>query len=192
MTVRENVDVNKLEEFRTFLQERPDEGVLSLEAVAIYEGQAGRSTVHIGPFAIDGERVDRPTRHYTFAFGAWREVEEMLGHTDAMDRMEPVEMALAACAACLNTSISINAARLGIEMESLETTIRQDVDPRALFAIKDPQEHDSCLGSVQVEIKVSGEVSDEDVVTIGKLATHSPVYGLIAEPNAVTHQVVRA
>jgi uncharacterized OsmC-like protein len=192
MTVRENVDIDKLEQFRTFLLEHPDEGVLGIEAVAVYEGQAGRSTIHVGPFAIDGDRIDRPTRHYTFAFGAWRELEERAGHTDATDRMEPVEMALAACAACLNTSISVNAARLGIKIANLETTIRQDVDPRVLFAIKDPEEHDSCLGGVEVEIKVSGRVSDEDVETIGKLATHSPVYGLIAGPNTVTHQVVRA
>lgn len=191
MTLRENLDVGKLEEFRQFLQDNPDKGVLSLEAVAVYEGQAGRSTIHIGPFSIDGERVDRPTRHYTFAFGAWREMEEMIGHADATDRMEPVEMALAACAACLNNSISYNAARLGIDLDGLSTTIRQDVDPRVLFAVLDPEDHASCLGTMEVKIEVTGDVSDEDVETIGKLATHSPVYGLIAEPNTVTHQVVR-
>ena len=192
MTVREDVDIGKLEEFRRYLREHPDRGVLSLEAVAVYEGQAGRSTIHIGPFAIDGERVDQPTRHYTLALGAWREVEEMIGHASASDRMEPVEMALAACAACLNNSISYNAARLGIDLDGLATTIRQDVDPRVLFAVLSPADHASCLGTMQVEIKVTGDVSDEDLETIHNLALHSPVYGLIAEPNTVTHEVVKA
>jgi hypothetical protein len=77
-----------------------------LEATAHYEEHAGRSTVHIGPYAMDGDRLERRTRHYTFPFGAWREVEETIGVSGATDRMEPVEMALAATVACLINSIT--------------------------------------------------------------------------------------
>ncbi len=41
MTTRQNVNIEQLEEFRTFLTENPDKGQLTLEAKAIYEGQAG-------------------------------------------------------------------------------------------------------------------------------------------------------
>mgnify|MGYP001256205759 FL=1 len=106
MTIREGVDLDKLNGFRDFLTENPDKGRLGLEVRAVYEGQAGRSTVHIGKYSIDGDVVDRETRHYTVPFGAWREVEELLGMEGPTDRMEPVEMALAATAACVVNSLT--------------------------------------------------------------------------------------
>ena len=107
----QNINIDTLEGFRTFLNDNPDKGKLHLEVKGVYEGQAGRSMIHVGRFAIDDTTIDRPTRHYTFPFGAWREVEDMIGMEGATDRMEPVEMALASTAACLINSITLNAAR---------------------------------------------------------------------------------
>ena len=192
MTVRQNLDIEKLEEFRDFLKENPDKARLHLQAKAIYEGQVGRSTVHVGPFGVDDTHVDRETRHYTFPFGAWREVEEMTGMVGATDRMEPVEMALAATAACLINSITFNTARLGIDSEGLEITVKSTVDPRVLFAVKGPEEHAACLGAMEYEVKVTGNVSDEDLQTIQDLCKHSPVHGMIAEAITVSGKVERA
>ena len=192
MTIRQNVNVEKLEGFRSFLNDNPDKGKLHLEVKAIYEGQAGRSTVHVGPYALDDAKIDRPTRHYTFPFGAWREVEEITGMEGPTDRMEPVEMALAATAACLINSITYNAARLGIATDGLEITVKSTVDPRVLFAIKTPEDHKACLGTLEYEVKVGGEVSDEEMETIKDLCAYSPVHGLIAEAIEVNGQVTRA
>ena len=192
MTVRESVDLDKLEAFRSFLKDNPAKGHLRLQAKAVYEGQAGRSTVHIGPFSLDETNIDRPTRHYTVPFGAWREVEEITGIEGPTDRMEPVEMALAATAACLINAITYNAARLGIDTDGLEITVKSTVDPRVLFAIKGPDDHKSCLGTLEYEVKVSGEVSDEEMETIKNLCAYSPVHGLIAEAIEVNGQVIRA
>ena len=192
MTVRQHVNIEKLEEFRSFLADNPDKGRLRLEAKAIYEGQAGRSLVHVGPFGLDDQEIDRPTRHYTFPFGAWREVEEATGLEGATDRMEPVEMALAATAACLINSITFNTARLGIDTSGLEITVRSTVDPRVLFAVKEPEEHKSCLGTIEYDVKVTGEVSDEDLEAIHKLCRYSPVHGLMAETITISGKVTRA
>lgn len=40
MNVVDNINVDKLEEFRSFLKDNPDKGRLSLEAKAVYEGRA--------------------------------------------------------------------------------------------------------------------------------------------------------
>ena len=192
MTIREGLDLDKLNSFRDFLTENPDKGQLGLEVHAVYEGQAGRSTVHIGKYSIDGEVIDRETRHYTVPFGAWREVEELLGMEGPTDRMEPVEMALAATAACVVNSLTYNAARLGIETEGIDVSLRETVDPRVLFALREPKEHVSCLGTLEIEVKVKGDVSDEDIATLSGLAAYSPVYGLIAEANKISHSVTRA
>lgn len=192
MTVRHGVDLEKLEKFRNFLRANPEKGHLKLQARAIYEGQAGRSTVHIGPFGLDETHIDRPTRHYTFPFGAWREVEELTGLVGPTDRMEPIEMALAAIAACLINSITLNAARLDIDTEGLEITVKSTVDPRVLFAIKKPEDHRACLGTLEYDVKVNGKVSDEEIETIKDLCRYSPVHGLIAEAINVSGQVSRA
>ena len=192
MTTRQHVDIDKHEQFRSFLKANPDKGRLRLEAKAIYEGQAGRSTVHVGPFGLDDQDIDRPTRHYTFPFGAWREVEEIAGNEGPTDRMEPVEMALAATAACLINSITYNAARMGIDTQGLEISVRSTVDPRVLFAIKEPEEHKSCLGTVEYHVNVTGDVSDDELQTIKKLCRYSPVHGLMAEAINITGSVSRA
>ncbi len=192
MTVRQGVDVEKLDAFRGFLEDNPDKGQLGLEVRAVYEGQAGRSTVHIGKYSLDGEEIDRETRHYTIPFGAWREVEELLGMEGPTDRMEPVEMALAATAACVVNALTYNATRLGIDTEKVEVTIRENVDPRVLFALREPTEHTSCLGSLEIDVKVGGDISDEQLETLQSLASYSPVYGLVAEPIQVNHRVTRA
>lgn len=192
MNVVDNINVDKLEEFRSFLKDNPDKGRLSLEAKAVYEGQAGRSTVHIGPYALDDTHIDRPTRHYTIPFGAWREVEDLMGVNGPTDRMEPVEMALAATAACVVNAISYNAVRMGIPIEGLEVKVRSKVDPRVLFALKGPEDHGSCLGQVEYDVDVQGDISDEQLKTIEQLCIHSPVYGLLAESIPMKANVRRA
>ncbi len=192
MTVRQGVDIDKLESFRSVLEGNPDKIRLHLEAKAIYEGQAGRSLVHVGPYRLDDMAVDRPTRHYTFPFGAWKEVEETIGVEGPTDRMEPVEMALAATAACLINSISFNAARLGIDTQGIEISVRSTIDPRVLFAVKEPSEHKACLGAIEYDVKVTGDVSDEDIETIHNLCQYSPVHGLMAESIEIRGNVVRA
>ena len=71
------MDLDKLEAFRAALRERTV--ILGLGAHGVWEGHSGRSTVHIGPYELGGERIDRETRHYTIPYGAWKEVEEAIG-----------------------------------------------------------------------------------------------------------------
>ncbi len=192
VATQDNVDLEKLESFREFLAQNRDKAKLRLQARAIYDGLVGRSTVHIGPYELDGKRVDRETRHYTLPYGAWREVEEMIGINGPTDRMEPVEMTLAATAACVVNSITFNTARLGIDISGLEITARATVNPRVLFAVDEPDQHCACLGTVEYDVKVKGDLSDKDLATIDKLCRHSPVYGLIAEKIPVKGTVTRA
>ena len=88
--------------------------------------------------------------------------------------------------------VTLNAARLGIDTAGLEITVRTTVDPRVLFALKGPEDHGSCLGTIEYDVKVSGEVSDEDMETIHKLCRYSPVHGMMAETIAIKGEVSRA
>lgn len=183
------MDLDKLEAFRSAIKESPV--VLGLEARGIWEGHSGRSTIHIGPFELGGERIDRETRHYTFPYGAWREVEEAIGFEGPTDRVEPVEMALGAVAACLVNSIALNAPRNGINLEGLEVNVRTDIDPSVLFEVKGPESHTSCMPKIVSEVKVKGDISDEQLEEIKRLVSYSPVHGMVEYANTVESKVTR-
>ncbi len=182
------VDTGKLEEFRSAQQKDPV--TLGLKAKALWEGEMGRAIVHIGPYKLNGDNIDRPTRQYTTAYGAWKEVEEAVGMVGPTDRQEPVEMALGAMAACVVNSITWNAHRHGIKLDDLEVTVSTDVNPDVLFELRGPEEHTSCMPNLRAEIKVKGEgLTPEKLEIIKKLAEHSPVDGLVAQANRITHIV---
>ncbi len=184
------MDLDKLEAFRSAIKESPV--ILGLEARGIWEGHSGRSTIHIGPYELGGERIDRETRHYTIPYGAWREVEEAIGFEGPTDRAEPVEMALGAIVACLCNSIALNAPRNGIKLEGLEINVRTDIDPSVLFEVKGPESHTSCMPKIVSEVKVKGDISDEQLDTIKRLISYSPVHGMIEYANTVESRVTRA
>jgi uncharacterized OsmC-like protein len=184
------MDLEKLEAFRTEIRESPV--VLGLTAHSVWEGHSGRSTVHIGPYDLSGKHIDRETRHYTVSYGAWKEVEEAIGFVGPTDRAEPVEMALGAVAACLCNSIALNAPRHGIKLEGLEVNVHADVDPSVLFEVKGPESHTSCMPKITTEVKVKGDLTDEQLKTIQELVRYSPVHGMVEYANTVEAKVARA
>jgi uncharacterized OsmC-like protein len=184
------MDVDKLEAFRDALKKDPVK--LGLEATGVWEGHSGRSTVHIGPYKLGGQKIERPTRHYTISYGAWKEVEEVLGFVGPTDRAEPVEMALSAVAACLANSIALNAPRHGIKLEGLEIKVSCDIDPSVLFEVRGPDSHTSCMPKITTDVKVKGDLTDEQLKTIKRLVSYSPVHGMIEYANRTESRVQRA
>ena len=184
------MDLDRLEAFRSSIEENPV--ILGLSAQGVWEGHSGRSTVHIGPYDLGDEHIDRKTRHYTIPYGAWKEVEEAVGFVGPTDRAEPVEMALGAVAACLVNSIALNAPRHGIQLEGLEVTVHTDVDPSVLFEVKGPESHTSCMPKITTEVKVKGDITDEQLEIIQRLVHSSPVHGMVEYANAVESTVARA
>ncbi len=189
INVVNGMDIEKLEAFRQSLESDPV--ILGLSAMGIWEGHSGRSTVHIRPYVLGGDRIDRSTRHYTIPYGAWREVEEAIGFVGPTDRMEPVEMALSAIAACLTNSIALNAHRHGIKLDELEIKVSCDIDPSVLFEVKGPEAHTSCMPKITSEVKVKGDLTEEQLETIERLVHYSPVHGMIEYANKVESIVTR-
>ena len=190
MVFVKGMDLDKLQAFRPSIKANPVS--LGLEARTIWEGHSGRSTVHIGPYSLNGQRVERETGHYTIPYGAWREVEDVIGFEGPTDRVEPVDMALGAVAACLVNSISLNAPRNGIDLEGLDVKVSADVDPSVLFEVKWPEQHTSCIPKISTEIQVKGNLTDEQIKTIERLARYSPVHGMIEYANHTETRVIRS
>ena len=183
------MNLEKLEAFRKALAEKPV--ILGLEVRSIWEGHSGRNTVHIGPYRLGGEQISRDTRHYTMAYGAWKEVEEALGFEGPTDRVEPVEMALGAVAACVANAIGLNAPRNGINLDEMEVLVKADVDPSVLLEVKGPEAHTACIPNITCEVKVKGDLSEGQLETIERLACHSPVHGMVHDHNEIKTKVVR-
>jgi uncharacterized OsmC-like protein len=181
------IDFEVMDAFRESLEANPV--TLGLEVRTVWENHSLRSTCHIGPFAINGERIDRDTRYYTIPYGAWREVEEAIGLQGATDRIDPIEMALSSVAACVSNSIALNAPRHGIEIEGMEVRVTSDIDPSVLLEVKGPQEHVSCIPKITSEVRLKGDYTEDQLKTIEKLSHHSPVYGMVAHAIPMETQV---
>lgn len=190
MKMRYGFDVDKLEGFNKHAAENPNDVLLGISAKTIWEGEGGGSLGKIGPWELAGQAVEKPTRDFSIQFGAWKEVEDAIGVAGARDRIEPVEAALAAMCSCVNYAVALNAARENVDIEGLEVTANAKVDPRVLLGVVSAEEAASCLQSVDMDIKVTGEnVSSETRQKVQEMAARSPVHSLISYANNVNTTV---
>lgn len=181
------IDLERLNEFLAHAAENPDAHWLGLGAAATYEGKAAHSLATVDSYEIDDETISRDTRAYTVPYGAWKEVLEAVGMVGATDRMEPVEAALSALAACINVGISVNAAANGVEIDRLKTHVRTDFDPRVLFSVDELRAADSAYQNLTAEIEIDGDELDQEL--IDEWARRAPVYTLVSLAQDVDIQI---
>jgi uncharacterized OsmC-like protein len=172
------IDLETLEGFAAHAAENPEAVQLGLGAAATYEGTAAHSLAKIDSYELGGEMIARETREYTVPYGAWKEVLDAGGWVGGTDRLEPVEAALSALAACINVGITINAAANGVDIDHLQTRVRTDFDPAVLFSLKELKEADSVFENLTAEIDIDGEDIDQDL--IDEWARRAPVYTFIS------------
>ena len=172
------VDLETLEGFTEHAAENPEAVQLGLEATATYEGTAAHSLAKIDSYDLGGETIARETREYTVPYGAWKEVLDAGGWVGATDRLEPIEAALSALAACINVGITINATANGVDIDHLQTRVRTDFDPAVLFSLAELKEADAVYENLTAEVEIEGEDIDDDL--IDEWARRAPVYTLVS------------
>lgn len=183
-TVKQGVDLEQFHEFVEYATANPDEVQMELKARAPYEGRLFHSLACVDEYTLGGEEIHRETREYTLPLGAWKEMEEASGFIDPTDRMEPIEVALAALTGCLNVAVGVTALANDIELDDLETTVRVDFDPRVVLMIHDLDRAEESFDDIRVEIEVAGEnLSEEDADLLAAGAKRSPVWGLMRFPH---------
>ena len=75
---------------------------------------------------------------------------------------------------------------------TLEVIVRADIDPSVLFEVKGPESHTSCMPKITTEVRVKGDITDEQMKKIEDLAHYSPVHGMIEYANTTETKVIRA
>ncbi len=63
--------------------------------------------------------------------------------------------------------------------------------PSVLFEVKGPESHRSCMPKIVTEVKVKGDITDEQIETIERLIHYSPVHGMVEYGNTVESSVTR-
>lgn len=183
-------NVEAMEAFNKTASENPNDLVLGLEAKSIWEGSGIENLGKIGPWKLGEQEIDKASRDFSIQFGAWKEVEEALGMEGAHDRIEPMEAALAGMASCVSTAITLNAARQGLALEQLEVKAKAKVDPRVLLGIVPVSEAQSCMLSVDIEIKAEGDLSEADREQILESAHRSPVHAMVSSANRINTNLI--
>ena len=176
--ISDGVDLKTLEGFAEHAAEHPEAVHLGLGATATYEGTAAHSLAKIDSYELGGETIARETREYTLPYGGWKEVLDAGGWVGATDRMEPIEVALTALAACINVGISINAVANGVDIEQLQTRVRTDFDPAVLFGLEELAESDTVFENLTAEVEIDGEDLDQDLIY--EWARRAPVYSFVS------------
>lgn len=178
--VRHGIDLEEFHEFVEYATENPGDVKFELGARSLYEGRLFHSLAKIDGYTLGDDEIERETREYTLPLGAWKEVEDVSGFIDPTDRMEPIEVALAALTGCLNVAVGITALANDIDVDDLETTVRLDFDPRVILLIHDVDRSDETFGDVRIGIEVSGEnLTDEEADVLAAGARRSPVWNLM-------------
>lgn len=181
--ITDGVDVDRLHGFAAHAAENPADVQLGLGARSTYEGTCAHSLAKMDSYRLGGETIARDSREYAVPFGGWKEVLDAGGWVGATDRMEPIEVALAALASCINVGITINAVANGVDVEHLETRVRTDCDPRVLFSVDDLGNAGDVFENLTAEVVVESPDLDED--RIDEWARRAPVYTLVSQPQDV-------
>ncbi|MEF8820212.1 MAG: OsmC family peroxiredoxin [Haloferacaceae archaeon] len=110
------IDLGAREGFAEHAAERPEAVQLGLGASAAYEGTAAHSLAKVDS-TNSAARRSLARRASTRVYGGWKEALDAAGWVGAADRVEPIEAALSALAACINVGITINVVANGVDAE---------------------------------------------------------------------------
>lgn len=176
-----SINASQLQGFNDQYKASPASFMLGIEAKSIWEGQGLGNLAKVGPWTLGGKPVVKPTRDFSVQIGSWQEVGEAVGVERASDRIEPVEAALAGLCSCMSEAITLNCARLNVNLQGLEVTANLEVDPGPIVGAKNPKDWEKSLQRIKVDVVAHGNLSAQDKKVIEEGATRSPVHYIFSK-----------
>lgn len=175
-----SIDASQLAGFNNQYNASPASFTLGIEAKSIWEGQGLGNLAKVGRWTLGGKEMVKPTRDFSVQIGSWKEVGEAVGVERSSDRIEPVEAALAGLCSCVSEAITLNCARLDVNLDGLEVTAKLEVDPGPIVGAKEPKEWEKSLDHVDVDVVAHGKFSPQEKKVIEEGATRSPVHSIFS------------
>lgn len=170
------IDARQIEAFGKEYEKSPKSFTLGLEARTIWEGRGLGNLAKVGPWKLGTSAMKKPSRDFSVQIGSWQEVGDALGVEGADDRIEPIEASLVALSSCVAEAITLNCARTGVDLQGLEVKANLDVDPGPIVGSKEPEDWDTSMKSVRLDVTASGKFSQRDKTMVEEGATRSPVH----------------
>ncbi len=159
------------------IRSNPAHGRVEFRATGESEEMVYHSTARIGPFKAAGEEFGK-SRDYALHLGL---PVELQGDVEApVDRIEPVELALAALADCVIGTLRVHALVNGIEIEKVSAELRAPLDLQVLLALHDLDKRDEMYGAISIDLTIEGpEVTEEQRQFLSEQLKRSPVFNLV-------------
>lgn len=177
-TVVKGLDVGKFHAMTEELRAHPEYAEVEFRARVESEDVVYHSTARIGPFSIAGEEFGQ-TRDHVLHLGVPIELQAEV--VSPVDRIEPVELALAGMADCVTGTIAVYAAVNGIEVDRISTSVRAPLSLLVFAGVQDLDQRDETYGQITIDVELEGDnLTQADRDLLATQAMRSPAFNLIA------------
>ena len=176
--VSKGLNLAKYNQIVQDVRNNPAHGRLEFRATGESEEMVYHSTARIGPFIAAGQELGQ-TRQYVLHLGLPYEIQEDVEHP--VDRIEPVELALAGLSDCVIGTVAVHALVNGINVEKISATIRAPLSLQVLLGIDGLDKRDQMYGKIKVSVEIDGpDLTEEQRVFLSEQVKRSPVFNLVA------------
>lgn len=184
---RQGVDLQRFRAVAEDVRRNPAHGRLEFRADGESEEMLYHSTARIGPFKVGGQELGRQREHLLHL---GLPVELQPEAIAPVDRIEPLELALAGLADCVIGTVRVHALANGIELERVTATIRAPVDIQVLLGLQDLDQRDEMYGKISIEVELEGPgLTEADRALLAENAKRSVVFNLVALAHDAEPQV---
>lgn len=177
-SVSKGIDLAKFHQIVQDIRTNPAHGRVEFRAMGESEEMVYHSTARVGPFMAAGQEFGQ-TREYVFHLGLPVELQGDVEHP--VDRIEPVELALAGLSDCIIGTIAMHALVNGINIEHISTTVRAPLNLQVLLGIDGVDKRDQIYGKIEIDVEIKGpNLTEKQRIFLSEQTKRSPVFNLVA------------
>jgi uncharacterized OsmC-like protein len=176
--VTKGVNLAKFNQVVEDIRSNPAHGQVEFRAMGESEEMIYHSTARVGPFMAGGQELGQ-TRQYVLHLGLPVELQSEVEHP--VDRIEPVELALAGLSDCIIGTIAMHAMINGINIEHISATVRAPLNLQVLLGIDGLDKRDQTYGKIAIEVEIEGpDLTEKQRIFLSEQTKRSPVFNLVA------------
>jgi len=177
-SVTKGVDLNKFNLMVEDVRTNPTHGQVEFRATGESEDIIYHSTARIGPFMAAGQEFGQ-TRQYVLHLGLPVELQGEV--VNPVDRIEPVELALAGLSDCVIGTIAMHALVNEINIEQISVSVRAPLNLQVLLGIHGIDQRDQIYGKITIEAEIEGpDLTEDQRAFLSEQIKRSPVFNLVA------------